>query len=119
MNRRYVLLLAATGIMIAFAAMGSQKKPGLLVLEWAGKAPPEHPPLALLIELGRKDAKPAPWSGRAVVTGAKVVHREGYCFQEKDKLVAPDSWEASSHRPLRVPRNNAAIAAMEGIFPVG
>jgi hypothetical protein len=119
MNRRHVLLLAATGIMIAFAAMGSQKKSGLLVLEWAGKASPEQPPLALLIELGRKDTKPAPWSGRAVVAGAKVVHREGYCFQDKDKLVAPDAWEASSHRPIRVPRNNAALAATEGIFPVG
>jgi hypothetical protein len=119
MSRRYIVLLAATGIMIAVAAMGSQKKSGLLVLEWAGKAAPEHPPLALLIELGRKDTKPAPWSGRAVVKGANVVHREGYCFQDKDKLVDPDSWEASSHRPLRVPRNNAALAATEGIFPVG
>jgi hypothetical protein len=105
--------------MAAVAAMGSQKKPGLLVLEWAAKASPEQPPLALLIELGRKDVKPAPWSGRAVVTGAKVVHREGYCFQDKDKLVAPDAWEVSSHRPIRVPRNNAALAATEGVFPVG
>jgi hypothetical protein len=119
MSRRYIVLLVATGIMIAVAATGSQKKSGLLILEWAGKAAPEHPPLALLIELGRKDTKPTPWSGRAVVTGANVVHREGYCFQDKDALVAPDSWEASSHRPLRVPRNNAALAATEGIFPVG
>jgi hypothetical protein len=119
MKRRHVLVLAATGIMIALGAMGSQKQSSLLILEWAAKAAPEQPPLALLIELGRKDTRPAPWSGRAVVSGAKVVHREGYCFQDKDKLVAPDSWEASSHRPLRVPRGNAALAATEGIVPAG
>jgi hypothetical protein len=120
MSRRIALLVAATGIMIAIAAMGPQKKKsGLLVLEWAAKAAPENPPVALLIELGRKDTKPSPWSGSAVVTGAKVVHREGYYFRDNDKLIDPDRWEASSHRPLRVPKNNPGIAAMEGMMRVG
>jgi hypothetical protein len=120
MNQRRLLLATATAIMVAVAAMSFQEKPAdLLVLQWAAKSPPETPPLALLIELGRQDAKPAPWSGRAIVTGAKVVHREGYCFQAGDRLIDPDTWEASSHRPLRVPKNNAALAATEGIVAVG
>jgi hypothetical protein len=119
MKRRHVLLLTATGLMFAFAALGFQKKPSLLVLEWAAKAAPETPPVAILIEMGRKDLKPTPWSGRAVVTGAKVVHREGYRFRAGDKLTGTDGWEASSHRPLRLPKGNPALAATEGLASVG
>src|SRR5437763_1695030 len=62
MKRRAVLFLAVLGVMIALAALGSQKKPGsLLVLDWAAKASVETPPVAVLIELGVKDDKPTPW----------------------------------------------------------
>src|SRR5688572_4280133 len=98
MKRRRVLLLAVTGILIALAATASQKKDGLLLLEWAAKAPAETPPVALLIEMGLTDEKPTPWASRASVSGAKVAHREGYRFRDGDKLVEPNGWEASSHR---------------------
>jgi hypothetical protein len=53
MKRRHLLLLTAVGVMVAAAAIGFQKKPGeLLLLEWAGKAHNDKPPVAVLIELG-------------------------------------------------------------------
>jgi hypothetical protein len=120
MNRRHLLLLAAVGVMVVVAALGFQKKTDkLLLLEWAGKAHNDRPPTAVLIELGLKDEAPADWSGRAAVTGAKVVHREGYRFRDKDKLIDPDRWEASSHRPLRLPKGNPALARTEGIATIG
>ena len=95
MKRRHVLLLAAVAVMIGVVAIAQIKKSELLLLQWAKKAPAEAPPIAVLIEMGLKDAKPRAWDGRAVVTGAKVVHREGYRFREGDKLVEPDAWTAS------------------------
>src|SRR5262249_17937425 len=61
------------------------------------------------------------WSGAATVKGAKVVHREGYRFRPKagDVLNDPDGWKISSHRGLRVPQNQPAVAKMEGIATVG
>ncbi|HEY1381744.1 MAG TPA: hypothetical protein VGF55_33405, partial [Gemmataceae bacterium] len=53
------------------------------------------------------------------VQGARVVHREGYRFRDGDRLVAPDAWEASSHRPLRVPPRQPAVARMEGMATAG
>lgn len=107
MTRRHVLFLTAVCVMIAVAALGFQQKPAatqLLLLEWAHKANLPTPPTAILIELGVKDATPRDWSGTAAVTGAKVVHREGYRFRtkENDKLTDPDGWQAASHRPLRL-----------------
>src|SRR5262245_28097045 len=120
MNRRHLLLLAAVGVMVVVAALGFQKKTDkLLLLEWASKAHNDKPPTAVLIEMGLKDETPANWSSRAAVTGAKVVHREGYRFRDKDKLIDPDRWEASSHRPLRLPKGNPALARTEGIVSVG
>jgi hypothetical protein len=106
MKRRHVLLLAAVAVMIGVVAIAQIKKSELLVLQWAKKAPAETPPVAVLIEMGLKDAKPRTWNGRAVITGAKVVHREGYRFREGDRLVEPDAWTASSHRPMRPPAQN-------------
>ncbi|HJT76821.1 MAG TPA: hypothetical protein VJ739_06425 [Gemmataceae bacterium] len=119
MKRRAVLGVALGGVLLALAALGSQKKPGLLLLEWAARGSHEAPPVAVLIEMGMKDGQPTSWAGRAVVRGAKVVHREGYRFRDGAKLEGPDGWAASSHRPLRAPRNQPAVVRMEGMASVG
>jgi hypothetical protein len=119
MKRHPVLSVGALVIMLAVAALGSQQRRRLLVLEWAEKAAAETPPPAVLIELGLKDVKPMPWSGRAVVSGATIAHREGYRFRATDKLIQPDGWQASSHRPIRLPRGNPALLKMMGIDTVG
>src|SRR5207248_9426075 len=119
MKLRPVLVLVSIGVMLAVVTLASTGNRGLLVLDWAAKAKMPAPPVALLIELGVKDKQPATWSGRATVRGATVVHREGYRFRDGDRLAGADAWEASSHRPLRLPRGNPAVAAMEGIASVG
>jgi hypothetical protein len=127
-TRNVVLVLAAIGAMIAVAALSESKKSSpLLLLEWAKRGPKDRPPAAVLIEMGMRDKieagaldkKKHDWSGRAIVTGANVVHREGYRFRPEDKLLDKDRWEASSHRGLRVPPRNPAVAIMEGIATVG
>jgi hypothetical protein len=122
MTRRQALLLTALGIMAAVAALAMVKpaddrKP--LVLEWAAKASEATPPTAVLIEMGLKDDKAKPWSGKAVVSGARVVHREGYRFRPADELIDPDSWKASSHKPIRTPTGTPAAATLEPIAAVG
>ena len=119
MRRHPFLLLAVIAAMIAVAAVSTRKKPQLLLLEWASKAKAETPPVAVLIEMGLQDSAPTSWSGRARVAGARVVHREGYRFRDGDKLVGPDAWQASSHRPVTLPRRNPALARLEGIATVG
>src|SRR5262245_49500716 len=121
MTRRRLLFLASLGLMIALAALAAQKKKPerLLLLEWAAKASIDTPPTAVLIELGLKDDAPTNWDGRATVTGAKVVHREGYRFRDGDKLTEPDGWKASSRRPIRLPPRNPALAQTEAIVSVG
>jgi hypothetical protein len=119
MNRKTALAVAAVGIMLVIAAIGQQKPAAgkLLVMEWASKAKEPAPLAAILIEMGLKDNQPRSWAGKATVAGAKVVHREGYRFWPADKLVDPDSWEASSHRPIRLPKG--IPAAIEGVATVG
>ena len=121
MKRRPVLLLAALGIMVAVAALALQKPAAdkLLVLEWAHKAAAETPPVAVLIEMGGKDSEAKSWSGKATVTGAKVVHREGYRFRSEDKLLDPDGWKASSHRPLMAPKGQPATLTLDPFATVG
>src|SRR5262245_45037957 len=125
MKRRILLIVSATAAMIAIAALALQQRPsGLLVLEWAKKAPAENPPVAILVEMGLNDYKtfkPRDWSGRATIKGAGVVHREGYRFRPSigDKLIGTDGWEASSHRGLRVPPKNPAVSKLEPIATVG
>src|SRR5579872_1998312 len=121
MKRRAVLLLTALGIMVAIAALALQKPAAdkLLVLDWASKAGAETPPVAVLIEMGLKDIEAKPWSGKAVVTGAKVVHREGYRFRDDDKLTNPDGWKASSHRPLMAPKGQPATLTLDPFATVG
>jgi hypothetical protein len=117
--KRAALLLVAVAGMICIAALASQKKTGLLVLEWAAKEKAPATPVAILIEMGLKDQQPTAWIGRASVTGAKVVHREGYRFRPGDKLVEPDGWEASSRRQGTAPANNPALARQMRIAWVG
>ena len=95
MTRRRALLLATAIGIAVFAAVYAQKQPAngkLLILEWANKSSLDTPPVAILIEFGQKDSSPTDWSGKATVTGAKIVHREGYRFRTKDgdKLNDPD-----------------------------
>src|SRR5438270_8664648 len=99
MKRRILLALASVAVVLTVMGLSSQQPRTLLVLEWAAKAPPETPPVAVLIELGVGDTKLAKgrdWSASATVTGAKVVHREGYRFRsaEGDKLLEGNAWQA-------------------------
>jgi hypothetical protein len=128
MNRRSGLFLVALTAMAGLAALGSSRKPGPLLLDWVAKAPKESPPLAILIEMGKRDTKPISWSGRATVSGARVVHREGYRFQKADKLIEPNAWEASSHRPVALAKGapgtgpgqvSPALLLTEGVGTVG
>ncbi len=119
-HRRAWLVVAALSAMIALAAVSAQKKSGsLLLLDWAAKGDSSKPPVAVLIEVGLKDQNPTKHAHRYSITGAKVVHREGYRFRDGDKLTEPDGWEVSTHRALRAPANNAAVARMEGIATLG
>jgi hypothetical protein len=120
MKRRTGLYLAALGLMATIALVGGAPKDGkLLLLDWSAKSGAQTPPVAILIEMGLKDGKSTGWNGHATVSGAKVVHREGYCFRAGEKLVEPDAWQASSHRPLRLPPRQPALLLLEGIAPVG
>ena len=122
MKRRRTLIVVALGVMVAVALIAAQKPKTdgkLLLLEWADKSSLETPPLAVLIEFGTKDAKPTTWDGKATVSGAKVVHREGYHFREGDLLTEPDGWLVSSRRPIRVPPRLPAVARTEGVDPAG
>jgi hypothetical protein len=112
-------LFLTLAVLVGLAAFAARHRPDLLVLDWAGKSSLEKPPVAILIEMGLGDKKPADWSGHASLTGAKVVHREGYRFRQQDKLIAPDGWQAASHRGLRVPPNAPQVSKMEGIATVG
>ena len=121
MTRQWALRLTSLGIMASIAMLAMQKpEPDkLLLLEWARKAPAETPPIAVLIEMGLKDADAKSWSGAATVSGARVVYREGYRFRAGDKLVDPDSWQASSHRPLRAPAKMPPQVTLEPFATVG
>jgi hypothetical protein len=94
--KRRPLPLAITGAVLALGLIGSQRKPGLLLLDWATKGRVDKAPVAVLIELGLQDDRPTAWSGRATVRGARVVHREGYRFMDDDKLLEADAWQARS-----------------------
>ena len=120
MKRRILLFLGAVAIMISLAALAAQKKPGLLVVDWASKAAPEKLPAAVLIEMGLKDEQPTNWNSRAVISGARVVHREGYRFRDKDKLTESDGWEITTRRPVPgVGNQNPALAATRRMASAG
>src|SRR5579859_7707413 len=125
MKRRQIIVATVTAGVLLLALLAADTKPSptgkLLVLDWAAKSSLAKPPTAILIEFGMKDTAPTDWTGSATVKGAKIVHREGYRFREKagDKLTDPDGWTMKSHRGMRVPPNQPAVAKMEGIATVG
>ncbi len=122
MTRRRTSFVVALGIMAVVGLLAAQKPKAagrLLLLDWAAQSPLETPPSAILLVLGIKDTEPTRWDGKATVTGAKIVHREGYHFRAGDRLTDPDGWEASSRRPIRVPPRQPAIARTEGIDRIG
>jgi hypothetical protein len=122
MKRRRTAFLVAVGVMAAVGLLAAQKPKAdgrLLLLDWAAKSSMDTPPVAVFIEMGVKDDAPTFWGGKATVSGARVVHREGYRFCNTDRLTNPDGWEAWSRRPIRVPPRVPAIARTEGIQPVG
>src|SRR4051812_20367298 len=101
MSRRHLLLVLVTlSVLVGAVALSGTRRPRLLLSEWAGRSRAERPPVAVLIELGLKDREPTSWSGQALVSGARVVHREGYRFRDGDRLIRPNGWEAKSRRPL-------------------
>ncbi len=113
------LLVVALALVIGVSAVAVQDKRSFPLLDWPAKAAPGTPRVAILLEFGVKDNAARDWSGSATVTGAKVVHREGYRFRKTDKLAGTDAWEAGSHRGLRVPPKNPAVSKMERIATVG
>ncbi|MFN4260581.1 MAG: hypothetical protein ACK4RK_14900 [Gemmataceae bacterium] len=120
MMRRYILIASATVAMIAVAAVRfADPNDKLLVLEWAAQGNEPKPAAAVLIEFGLRDVRPTAWSNRATITGAKVVHREGYQFRPTDQLVEPNGWQITSHRPLRLPKASPQLMALEKIATVG
>jgi hypothetical protein len=122
MQRRRTFLVAVTVTVLILAVLAAEKKPQgkLLILDWSAKSSLEKPPVAILIEFGRKDVRPTEWAGTATVTGAKVVNREGYRFRPKaGDALTDDGWRISSHRGLRLPPNQPALQKMEPIATVG
>ena len=120
MKRQKFFIFTTALVVIAVAVLAAQREqPRLLILERAAKATAETPPRAILIEMGVKDLAARDWSGQAEVTGAKVVHREGYRFRKEDHLTEPSGWKAGSHRGLRVPPKQPQVSKMERIATVG
>jgi len=117
--RRYLLLITAVAAMIGVSALALPKQPPPLLSSWLSKAKAEKPSVAVLIELGIKDPAPRDWSGKAVVTGATLVKREGYRFRKEDKLQKGGIWQASSHRAIRAPKGNPVVNKMEPIASIG
>ena len=117
--KRILLFVAALSIMAGVSALALQKNVPLLLINWARNAQADKTPVAILIEMGVKDEKGRDWSGRATVTGAKVVKREGYRFRTGDKLRKGNAWKASSRRAIRAPKGKPAITKLEPIASVG
>src|SRR5262249_40740818 len=110
------LAIALIFVMVVFAL---QPGGGIPLLDWAKKAPAGTPRVAILLEFGNNDTSYRDWSGQATVTGAKVVHREGYRFREDDKLVGANGWQAKSRSQIRAPNSKPAVAKMETPASVG
>ncbi len=117
--KRSIVIVVSLATMLVVTALARQRGEAPAAHTWAANALKEPPPLAVLLEFGVKDADVYDWSGSAKIEGARVVHREGYRFRAEDKLVAPDGWQASSHRPLRGAAGQPLINKLEPIAPVG
>lgn len=116
--QRFILALTAIAGMVVVTAVAWQRDAGP-VASWPGRSAAGAAPLAVLIELGVKDASVRDWSGRAIFKGARLLKREGYRFRAGDRLLPPNAWKASSHRAIRVPKGSPAISKMEPIVSVG
>lgn len=118
--KRLSLGVLALVLMVVVSALALQtERRSFPLLDWPAQAAALPARSALLLELGLKDDAVKDWSGRAEVSGAKVVHREGYRFREGDKLIDPDGWQASSHRSIRAPKNDPVTIKREPIATVG
>ncbi len=117
--KRVLSLVFAGAFVLVAVAFALQTKSAYPLLDWAKKAAADRPTVAVLLEFGQKDISTRDWSGKAIVKGAKVSHREGYRFREKDKLVGTDAWEASSRLQIRVPKGQPAISKVEPLASVG
>jgi hypothetical protein len=118
--KRLFLGVVALALMVVLSALALQAERRVFpLLDWAGKAAGVPARSAVLVELGLKDLNVRDWSGKAEVSRATVVHREGYRFRTDDKLVGQDAWEASSHRSLRAPKNDPVTLKREPIATVG
>jgi hypothetical protein len=117
--KRVLSLVFAVALVLVVAVFALQTTSSYPLVDWAKKAPAGKPRVTILLEFGHKDISARDWSGQAVVTGAKVVHREGYRFRDNDKLIAPDGWEASSRMQIRVPKGTPAVAKREPLATVG
>jgi hypothetical protein len=117
--KRALLMVFALVLVIGVSALAVQDKRSFPLLDWPTKAASGSPRVAILIEFGLMDNDARDWSGTASVSGAKVVHREGYRFREGDKLVEPNGWEAASHRPLRAPKGKPQAAKTDRTATVG
>jgi len=118
MLRKWALGLVCSGIILGLMVIAQPKAVEPLVWQWAKAARLAPPPVAVLLELGLTDTEPADWSGRATLTGGRIVHREGYRFRDTDAIQG-DSWTARSKRPIRLPKGQPALARLEGIDSVG
>jgi hypothetical protein len=117
--RRHLLLVTTLAVMIGVSALALPRAEPPLVNNWASNASADKPAVAVLIEMGIKDPAPRDWSGKAAVSGAKVVNREGYRFRTEDQLQADGRWKAASHRAIRAPKGNPVVNKMEPVASVG
>ena len=125
--KRILLLGAAIAIVLVAVAFALQNSATYPLLDWAKKASAGKARVAILLEFGVKDVAGRDWSGQAVVTGAKVVHREGYRFRGEDKVSAEPgkdgatvvSWQAKTRPPVRAPKGMPAITKLEPVATVG
>jgi hypothetical protein len=125
--KRILLLVAAIAIVLVAVAFALQNSATYPLLDWAKKASAGKARVAILLEFGVKDVAGRDWSGQAVVTGAKVVHREGYRFRDEDRVSAEPgkdgatvvSWQAKTRPPVRAPKGMPAITKLEPVATVG
>jgi hypothetical protein len=120
--KRILLLVAAIAIVLVAVAFALQNPAAYPLLDWAKKASPGKPRVAILLEFGHKDVAGRDWSGQAVLTGAKLVHSEGYRFRDDDKVNAKGeviSWQAKTRPPVRTPKGQPAISKLEPVATVG
>ncbi len=127
---RIVISSVLCGIIITLSLWMAQETPSAAKNssgQWFKKAYPEKKTIAILLEMGIQDAKLTDYSGKAIIQGAKVVHREGYRFIKNplkkksfpDELIEPDRWRASSHRAFKMPPSSPALNKLEKIATVG